>query len=173
MATGRYSPTVDPSDLAGSDYPIITVPTPLRDPLPDPNSIEGASADFAMDLTQGATLVLESTTYPGTTEELMVPILEQGRGLKATGDFELGYSPERIDPGNATCGFVNTPKVVAGLGDAGRAEVEGAEKVALTPHEASATDAIILLADHDGIEYDFINLAQTFVLETRNRLGSL
>lgn len=151
MATGRYLPTVYPSDLAGSDYAIITVSTPLRDTLPDLTSIEGASTDLAKHLTPGATVVLESTTYPDTTEELTVPILEHGSGPKATVEFEVRYSPERINPGNATYGFVNTPKVVAGLGDAGHAKVEGAEMAALTPHEASAADAIILLTDHDGI----------------------
>ncbi len=63
-------------------------------------------------------MVLESTTYPGTTEELMVPILEEGSGLEAGADFHVGYSPERIDPGNPTCTFVNTPKVVSGIGEA-------------------------------------------------------
>jgi UDP-N-acetyl-D-glucosamine dehydrogenase len=69
-------------------------------------------------------IVLESTTYPGTTEELMVPILEEGSGLRAGVDFHVGYSPERIDPGNPTFGFVNTPKVVAGLGETGSKRVE-------------------------------------------------
>jgi nucleotide sugar dehydrogenase len=66
-------------------------------------------------LRPGATVVLESTTYPGTTEELVAPILESGSGLKAGVDFHLGYSPERIDPGNPTHTFVNTPKVISGL----------------------------------------------------------
>jgi UDP-N-acetyl-D-glucosamine dehydrogenase len=60
-------------------------------------------------------VVLESTTYPGTTEELLVPILEAGSGLKAGVDFHVGYSPERIDPGNPVWGFTNTPKVVSGV----------------------------------------------------------
>jgi UDP-N-acetyl-D-glucosamine dehydrogenase len=69
-------------------------------------------------LRAGATVVLESTTYPGTTEELVLPILEDGSGLVAGGDFHLGYSPERIDPGNAEYRLENTPKVVSGIDDA-------------------------------------------------------
>ncbi len=66
-------------------------------------------------MTKGSTVVLESTTYPGTTEELLVPILERGSGLKAGVDFYVGYSPERIDPGNPIWTFINTPKVVSGI----------------------------------------------------------
>ncbi|HNO40555.1 MAG TPA: nucleotide sugar dehydrogenase, partial [Marmoricola sp.] len=123
LATGRFRPTTNESDLTGFDFAIITVPTPLRDTLPDLTFIEEASASLAKHLTPGATVVLESTTYPGTTEELMVPILEEGSGLQAGVDFHVGYSPERIDPGNPTFGFVNTPKVVAGLGEAGSKRV--------------------------------------------------
>ena len=70
-------------------------------------------------------MVLESTTYPGTTEELAAPILEQGSGLVAGRDFHLGYSPERIDPGNVTWTFLNTPKVVSGIDAASLAAVQG------------------------------------------------
>jgi UDP-N-acetyl-D-glucosamine dehydrogenase len=70
---------------------------------------------LAAGLRSGATVVLESTTYPGTTEDLVAGILEEGSGLVAGHDFHLGYSPERIDPGNATWNFVNTPKVVSGI----------------------------------------------------------
>ena len=74
--------------------------------------------DLAGLLEPGATVVLESTTYPGTTEELVAPILEAGSGLTAGRDFRLGYSPERIDPGNRTHTLVNTPKVVSGIDEA-------------------------------------------------------
>jgi UDP-N-acetyl-D-glucosamine dehydrogenase len=70
---------------------------------------------LARSLRVGATVILESTTYPGTTEDLVASILEEGSGLVAGRDFHLGYSPERIDPGNATWHFVNTPKVVSGI----------------------------------------------------------
>ncbi|WP_372727431.1 nucleotide sugar dehydrogenase, partial [Nocardioides sp.] len=118
LASGRYQPTANPATSAGFDFAIITVPTPLRETLPDLSFIESAAHDLSVHLTKGCTVVLESTTYPGTTESLMVPILEQGSGLTAGVDFFVGYSPERIDPGNTQYGFVNTPKVVAGIDDA-------------------------------------------------------
>jgi nucleotide sugar dehydrogenase len=120
----NYWPTRDPLDLRAFDVAVITVPTPLRDGLPDLTFIENAGRDLAPRLSAGALVVLESTTYPGTTEELLVPILEEGSGLRAGHDFFCGYSPERIDPGNATWGFVNTPKVVAGIDAASRDAVE-------------------------------------------------
>jgi UDP-N-acetyl-D-glucosamine dehydrogenase len=118
-----YHPTRDPLDLRAFDIAIITVPTPLRDGAPDLSFIEAAGRDLATRLSAGALVVLESTTYPGTTEELLRPILEES-GLRAGTDFFLGYSPERIDPGNREWNFVNTPKVVSGLDAESSAVVE-------------------------------------------------
>jgi UDP-N-acetyl-D-glucosamine dehydrogenase len=101
-------------ELAGFDVAIISVPTPLREGAPDLSYVEDASRALARVLRAGALVVLESTTYPGTTEELVRPLLEAS-GLRAGSDFFLGYSPERIDPGNAHYQFVNTPKVVSGI----------------------------------------------------------
>jgi UDP-N-acetyl-D-glucosamine dehydrogenase len=115
LATGRFLPTSSISDCCGFEVAVITVPTPLRDGLPDLSFIEGAGNLLAPYITLGSTVVLESTTYPGTTEELLVPILEAGSGLKAGTDFSVGYSPERIDPGNTTWHLENTPKVVSGI----------------------------------------------------------
>jgi len=123
-----YLPTTDPGALAGFDIAVISVPTPLRDGMPDLSFIEQAGATLAAHLRPGACVVLESTTYPGTTTELLGPILADGSGLTRAvagggsvgggggveGQFFLGYSPERIDPGNLTHGLVNTPKVVSG-----------------------------------------------------------
>jgi UDP-N-acetyl-D-glucosamine dehydrogenase len=110
-----YRPTSDPADLAGYDVAVISVPTPLSEGAPDLAYIEDAGRTAAEHLTAGALVILESTTYPGTTQELLQPLLEQGSGLTAGEDFLLGYSPERIDPGNPTYGLENTPKVVAGI----------------------------------------------------------
>ncbi|WP_334144972.1 nucleotide sugar dehydrogenase [Rhabdothermincola sp.] len=118
LATGRYRPTTAAEDCEGFDVAVISVPTPLREGNPDLSYIEQAAAALAPHLRRGATVVLESTTYPGTTEELVGPILEDGSGLVAGNDFHLGYSPERIDPGNRTWTLENTPKVVSGV-DAG------------------------------------------------------
>jgi UDP-N-acetyl-D-glucosamine dehydrogenase len=115
LATGRYTAADDPAALADFDVAVITVPTPLREGAPDLTFMESASTLLAGYLRPGATVVLESTTYPGTTEELVAPLLEEGSGLTAGTDFHLGYSPERIDPGNPDFSLVNTPKVVSGI----------------------------------------------------------
>ena len=109
-----YRATTDPAGLAGFDVAIITVPTPLRDGSPDLSFIETAASDLTPYLRPGVLVVLESTTYPGTTEELLRPALEQS-GHQAGSDFFLGYSPERVDPGNPKWSLTNTPKVVSGV----------------------------------------------------------
>ena len=106
---GHYLPSSAPRDLAGFDYAIITVPTPLREGLPDLSYIESACHTVSRYLRPNATVVLESTTYPGTTEEVVGTLLEEGSGLEVGIDFSLGYSPERIDPGNPEWNLKNTP----------------------------------------------------------------
>ncbi len=118
LATGRYRPSMSTDDLAGFDVAVITVPTPLRDGAPDLSFIESAGVALASHTSAGCTVVLESTTYPGTTEEVLGPILERGSGLTAGLDFHLGFSPERIDPGNERWTFTTTPKVVSGVDEA-------------------------------------------------------
>ncbi len=125
LATGRYRASSSTADLAGFDVAVITVPTPLRDGAPDLSFIESAGEALAPHVTAGCTVILESTTYPGTTEEVLAPILEAGSGLKAGSDFRLGFSPERIDPGNATWTFTTTPKVVSGMDDVSLKAVQG------------------------------------------------
>lgn len=123
LASGRYRPSADPADLAGFTVAVITVPTPLRDGQPDLSFIEDAARLLAPHLTPGACVVLESTTYPGTTDELVAPILEQGSGLAAGAGFALGYSPERINPGDPDATLEGTPKVVSGIDAASLAAV--------------------------------------------------
>jgi UDP-N-acetyl-D-glucosamine dehydrogenase len=118
-----YLPTTDPADLAGFDIAVISVPTPLNEGLPDLSYIEQAGRDLGTHLRKGSCVILESTTYPGTTTELLAPVLEAASGL-TSGEYFLGYSPERIDPGNPTWGLVNTPKVVSGVDDASLAAVD-------------------------------------------------
>src|SRR4051812_27222561 len=117
LESGRFELSTDARSARGFDVAVISVPTPLREGNPDLTYIEQASQAIARYIRPGATVVLESTTYPGTTEELVAPILEEGSGLIAGNDFFLGYSPERIDPGNPTWNFVNTPKVVSGVNE--------------------------------------------------------
>jgi len=118
VRSGRYEPSGSSEDCAGFDIAVIAVPTPLRDGAPDLTHIEAAGHTLARHVRRNATVVLESTTYPGTTEELLAPMLEEGSGLEAGHDFHVGYSPERIDPGNTTWTLANTPKVVSGIDDA-------------------------------------------------------
>ena len=124
LRSGRYRPTSDYAEAEAFDAAIITVPTPLRESLPDLRFIEAAAETLSTWLCRGATVVLESTTCPGTTEELLAPLLEGMTGLKAGRDFHLGYSPERIDPGNQQWHLVNTPKVVSGVNEDSLREVE-------------------------------------------------
>lgn len=118
-----YRPTGRAEELAGFDVAVVSVPTPLREGAPDLSYVEAAARTLAGALGPGALVVLESTTYPGTTEELVRPILEES-GLRAGHDFFLGYSPERIDPGNQLWRLENTPKVVSGVNGASRRAVE-------------------------------------------------
>ena len=122
LAAG-YLPTTDPTDLADFDVAVISVPTPLREGLPDLSYIEIAGRQLAAYMRAGCCVILESTTYPGTTSELLAPVLEEGSGLQP-GQYALGYSPERIDTGNPKFGLVNTPKVVSGVDEASLAVVD-------------------------------------------------
>ena len=113
LATG-FRATNDATVIADSDIVIICVPTPLDDDgRPNLSAVIGATKSIASNLTKGTTVVLESTTYPGTTEEILKPLLEEG-GLVCGTDFHLAFSPERIDPGNQVYNITNTPKVVGG-----------------------------------------------------------
>ncbi len=125
LDAGTFHPSSDPRSCAGFDIAVIAVPTPLREGQPDLRYIEDSARILARYLRPGATVALESTTYPGTTTELVAPILEEGSGLIAGVDFFLGYSPERIDPGNQTWTLTTTPKVVSGINPASLERVKG------------------------------------------------
>jgi len=116
MARAGFLASTDSSCIRSSDVVVICVPTPLDDDgTPDLGAVKAATATISEHLQPGSLVVLESTTYPGTTEDVVRPILEAGSGLVAGTDFWLAYSPERIDPGNPEWGLRNTPKVVGGL----------------------------------------------------------
>ena len=117
VASGKLSATSDYSFIRDVDFVAICVPTPLDDhQQPDISYVRDSAEAVAKYLHTGTAVVLESTTYPGTTEELVKPILEEGSGLKCGEDFYLGFSPERVDPGNLIYKTKNTPKVVGAIG---------------------------------------------------------
>ncbi len=113
----RLTATTDFSFVSGVDFIAICVPTPLdQHQQPDISYVKSSAEAISKYLTKETIVVLESTTYPGTTEELVKPILEKGSGLICGEDFYLGFSPERVDPGNLIYKTKNTPKVVGGIG---------------------------------------------------------
>ncbi|MBG0562061.1 nucleotide sugar dehydrogenase [Actinoplanes aureus] len=115
MLAGGFRPTTDETLIAQARTAVICVPTPLSEgDGPDLRAVVGATSAVGRNLRPGMLAVLESTTYPGTTDEVVRPLLEQLSGLTAGIDFHLAFSPERIDPGNETFGAHNTPKVVGG-----------------------------------------------------------
>ncbi|MGB4610420.1 MAG: nucleotide sugar dehydrogenase [Saccharofermentanales bacterium] len=118
VASGYLKATSDFSFVADVDFIAICVPTPLdKYQQPNVSYLKNSSCDIAEYLKPGTVVVLESTTYPGTTEELIKPILEEGSGLVCGKDFYLGFSPERVDPGNKQFNTKNTPKVVGAIGE--------------------------------------------------------
>lgn len=114
MLAAGYSVTTDPGVIADADVVVICVPTPLEEGLPDLSAVEEAGVAVGEHLRPGTLVVLESTTYPGTTEDMLLPLVAVG-GREVDRDFFLAFSPERIDPGNPTWGLRNTPKVVGGV----------------------------------------------------------
>lgn len=115
VRNGRFSPTADMARLAEADALLICVPTPLNGSRePDLSYVESTARQIAATLRPGQLIVLESTTYPGTTRDIVLPILQQC-GLSIGRDFFLAYSPEREDPGNARFAAANIPKVVGGM----------------------------------------------------------
>jgi UDP-N-acetyl-D-glucosamine dehydrogenase len=115
VKSGRLAATTDYDGLKDADAILIALPTPLSAQRePDLSIVLGAAAEIAPRLQRGQLVVLESTTYPGTTRERLLPILE-GSGLRAGSDFNLAFSPERVDPGRADWTTRNTPKIVGGI----------------------------------------------------------
>ena len=114
----------DPKYLSASETIVISVPTPLTDYQPDLSYVRSAAETIANHITKNQIIILESTTYPGTTIEVLIPVIEEISHLKAGVDFYAGYSPERIDPGNEKWNFKNTPKVISGINDESLAKIK-------------------------------------------------
>lgn len=123
VRSGRLVPTTDAAACATADAVLICVPTPVRGDLPDLSFVEKAAAQIAATLHADQLVVLESTTYPGTTGEFVRGILETS-GLEAGRDFFLGFSPERINPGQGATAFCAIPKIVGGVDEMSTALME-------------------------------------------------
>ena len=113
----NFHATTESKELSNCKNIVISVPTPLTDYQPDLSYVINAAKTVGENLVENQVIILESTTYPGTTIEVLIPNLENISGLKAGDDFFVGYSPERIDPGNEVWKFRNTPKVISGIND--------------------------------------------------------
>lgn len=121
MLRAGYRATSDPTVIAKADIVAICVPTPLdQGGGPDLGAVETSARTIGQHMSGGTTVILESTTYPGTTDELVIPILEGESGMVCGEDFYVAYSPERIDPGSVQWTIRNTPKLVGGADEAGR-----------------------------------------------------
>jgi len=164
VKAGKLSATTDFSFVKDVDFIAICVPTPLdTHQQPDISYVKSSAESIALHLSPKTMVVLESTTYPGTTEELIKPILEKGSGLKCGVDFFLGFSPERVDPGNRIYKTKNTPKVVGAIGDDAK-EVIGAmysavlgDKVHIVSSPAIAEMTKILENTYRNINIGLIN----------------
>jgi UDP-N-acetyl-D-glucosamine dehydrogenase len=157
---GLVVATTDYEQVRQAHAILIALPTPLsRQREPDLSYIESASRSLAPVLQRGQVVVLESTTWPGTTREVVQPILEEGSGLKAGDDFHLAMSPERVDPGREDWTTKTTPKVVGGINEAStKAAAEVYRRAIDTVHEVSTPDAAELTKLLENI-YRAVNIA--------------
>ncbi len=127
VASGHFAPTADPEALRAADAVYLCVPTPFdATKTPDLSYVRAAATMLGRLLAPGRLVILQSTTYPGTTDEVVRPLLEEGSGLVAGVDFMLAYSPERVDPANTTWTLANTPKIAGGITPASRRSHPGA-----------------------------------------------
>lgn len=117
--------TADPARLREAKFIIVAVPTPVNDDTtPDLKPVKGASKTVGQNLTPGAIVVFESTVYPGVTEDICVPIIEKESGLKCGVDWKIGYSPERINPGDRVHKLTNITKVISGMDEESACEIK-------------------------------------------------
>ncbi len=160
VVSGRITATLDYEQVKQAGAVLIALPTPLtKQREPDLGYVESAARSIASVLQPGQLIVLESTTYPGTTREVVLPILEQGSGLEAGKDFHLAMSPERVDPGRTDWTTKTTPKVVGGLTPACTAAAAALYRTAIdTVHEVSAPESAELTKLLENI-YRSVNIA--------------
>jgi len=160
VSAGRITATLDYEDMKQAHAILIALPTPLtKQREPDLRYVESAARGVARVLRRGQIVVLESTTYPGTTREVVKPILESGSGLEAGVDFHLAMSPERVDPGRTDWTTKTTPKVVGGLTPACTTAAAAVYRSAIdTVHEVSAPESAELTKLLENV-YRSVNIA--------------
>jgi UDP-N-acetyl-D-glucosamine dehydrogenase len=143
VESGRLAATTDYDAVGEADAILIALPTPLsRQREPDLSIVEDAVRELAPRLRKGHIVILESTTYPGTTREIVQPLLEAGSGLKAGEDFHLAFSPERVDPGREDWTTKTTPKIVGGITEASTEAAAAVYRKAIdTVHQVSSPEA--------------------------------
>ena len=161
VQSGRLRATDDFSALGGVDFIAVCVPTPLdRFRQPDLSYLRGCAEALSQQLRPGMVVVLESTTYPGTTEELLRPALEEGSALVCGADFYLGFSPERVDVGNLRYSLQNTPKVVSGIGEDAAEVIAAAYSAVLeTPVHIASSPAVAEMEKLLENTYRSVNIA--------------
>ena len=124
--------TADENKLKEAKFHIVAVPTPInQDKTPNLKPVEGASRIVGRNLTKGSIVVFESTVYPGVTEDVCIPILEEESGLKCGVDFKIGYSPERINPGDKVHRLENIRKIVSGMDEESLKEIENVYNIVI------------------------------------------
>ena len=160
VTNGRIVATTDYEQVKQAHAILIAVGTPLsKQREPDLSAIEAVARSLAPVLQRDQVVVLESTTWPGTTREILQPILEEGSGLKAGEDFRLAMSPERVDPGREDWTTKTTPKVVGGIDPASTKQAADVYRAAIdTVHEVSTPDAAELTKLLENI-YRAVNIA--------------
>jgi UDP-N-acetyl-D-glucosamine dehydrogenase len=166
--SGRITATTDYEQVRAARAVLIALPTPLsKQREPDLSYIEAAGRGLAHVLQRGQVVILESTTWPGTTREVLQPILEQGSGLKAGADFHLAMSPERVDPGRTDWTTKTTPKVVGG--------VDPASTEAAADVYRKAMDTVITVSTPDAAELTKLleNIFRAVNIALMNELAQL
>ncbi|MFJ4653822.1 nucleotide sugar dehydrogenase [Nocardia sp. NPDC088792] len=170
LRSGHYFPTSDPDALKDFDVALIAVPTPLADNEPDLGCIEAAAITLSSYVRRGCLVILESTAYPGTTEDIVAPLLTHS-GLKPGRDFSLGYAPERLNPGAGFAELAKVPKIVAGVDHESRQAVSDfwSELVStVVPARTIRTAEVAKLVEN---AFRLVNIS--FVNELATRMQSL
>ena len=151
--------TSDPKRLKEAKFIVVAVPTPVNpDTTPDLRPVEGASRTVGQNLTPGAIVVFESTVYPGVTEDICVPIIEKESGLKCGVDWKIGYSPERINPGDRVHTLTNIRKIVSGMDEESAREIKKVYDIVIKvgTFPVSIMNEVAMICDRMGIDTDAV-----------------